>query len=175
MKKLLFITVLLVATVTQAQDFKIGPKAGVGYGSFTEGDGSDYSNIQIGVQSFIILSPEIAISPEVYYNHYSLDGNALKWNFSYITVPVKFRYFVLPGLNIHAGPEVNFLVSNDYPDLELEPVEMEGVNVAATLGVGYLFDFGLSLDLRYSGGLTSTFANSDTKLSTFNLGVGYLF
>jgi opacity protein-like surface antigen len=82
-------------------------------------------------------------------------------------IPVMVKYEVTEGLNIQAGPQINYL---------LEDVEDGAFGIDLAVGAGYQFDDNWFIEGRYGfevsrGGDFGEFAN----INTLTIGAGYRF
>ena len=203
MKKLLFITVLLMSiTGLRAQEFHFGARLG---GNFTtlsvSGDNSDWAKnskgkpgFSIGAVSEFMLNDQFAIGVELNYatagDAYSFFDGELKVTeyLSYIQIPVMAKYYINENFYLNAGPQLGFLSSAeeqinfmgaDAPEDKLKDVKKkyESTDFGLNIGAGYKFENGLFLDLRYTAGMSDIYKDKDTtkKNNAVMFSVGYFF
>lgn len=134
-----------------------------------------------------------SIEGEVYEYYSTQSGTTAResydFTFYYVRIPIFLKYYPVRKFNIFAGPYVDYMI---HANLRLE-VETEltkdvldtDINKAFSTwhygisgGVGYEFDFGLSLDLRYTLGINDivdldVFVFTDTRQSILTLALGY--
>jgi len=180
MKKLILIlaTLLLIITTTEAQLFKYGIKAGIGFSSLKIEDITDISDggdvydlvtgdgvmgYHIGVQTQIKLAM-LLIQPEVYFNagggtveQIVENGptEVLNVNFSRIDIPLLVGVKLGP-MRINAGPVGSFVLK-ETSDLD----EIQDDYTLFTNAMTWGFQAGLgfniskiSIDARYEGSLS---------------------
>jgi len=184
MKKVILSTVALLAIgVASAQSVKFGAKLGLNVAN------QSYSNDYIGVTSpstdpmigfhigglaEIKLTDKFAIQPELLFSmqgskqttsEFDTDGYSYtsedKINFTYINVPVMFKYFVIKKLSIEAGPQVGFLVSAKDKYESTETFEGTVTKESKTVDVKNLhksIDFGFNIGAGYD--ITDNFFTS---------------
>ena len=144
------------------------------------------SDFSAGVIASVPLFHSCFLQPEVLYSGQgtslsdsSQTGNL---NYSYINVPVLFKYQHVSGLFAETGPQIGFLLSAK------EKVEGQSIDVKSStqstdfswvFGVGYkLPKINLGIDARYNLGLTNVSKDSGSetaKNSVFQFGLFYLF
>ncbi|MBC2845101.1 porin family protein [Winogradskyella flava] len=186
MKKLFLVTVIAVLGLSNvnAQDIKIGAKAGLNYAFITGDNANDLdpiTNFHFGVMSEIKLSDKFSLQPELIYSGQGADTNTASEgsiSLNYLNIPLIGKYYVTKRLSLEAGPQIGVLLSTkggtiDYKEL-LKPVDY-GVN----FGVGYKLDNGLNFTARYNLGLSDIndvdgFPDKNSN-GVFQLSVGYFF
>ena len=129
MKKVIFSAIAVMAFgFANAQDVKYGIKGGLNISNFTgDTEGFDFKSkagFNVGGFVEIKLSEKFSIQPELLYSSQGAKlenigdyvddvfyTGDIKFNFSYINVPVMFKYYVAEKFSIEAGPQIGFLVS----------------------------------------------------------------
>lgn len=186
-KKILFIAVALVGTSSLAQytgDVEFGFRAGINYSSLT-GDGTEDLDNRFGAHaSFfadIILSEKLFLTPELGINALGanadilrLDGNEfvepkINWLQSSIMLNYNMGNRLYLGAGPYAGVNVSENENNDYYNFDY----------GALAGVGYRFNGGFTIDVRYGygfGGVFNMRAQPNTPASYnryIQIGVAY--
>ena len=178
MKKTFFSLALVVAAAgaaqAQAPTATVGISLGYGRSRLLNNNvykSTGHSAYQAGLNADLYVSEVLSFHPELLYSLRYYDTNSeatAKQNrdVASLNVPLLVRYHA-DGLFFEAGPEV---------DLPLKAVNEEGADIKSevnslalnyVLGVGYQYNHGPSLGLRYDGGATSVFKrNTDTLLGT---------
>lgn len=132
MKKVLLITAAVFAFgFSNAQEVKFGVKAGLNVSMLNGGDLSVNQNsdtkskvgFHIGGLAEIKLNPKFSIQPELLYsqeggnNTYFTNFEGTPYNFdqditlSKINLPIIFKYYVVEGLSIEAGPQLDYIMT----------------------------------------------------------------
>ena len=198
----LFAFVALFTCAISAQQVNFGAKAGVNFASIGGDDTEDVegkTGFHLGLVSEILFSEKFAFQPEVLYSsqgaegEYSEDGLNVKakLNLDYINIPLLAKYYVTPGLNLHAGPQLGFVVKaeEEYEasfggESESETMdikdEVKGMDFGLAVGLGYKLNMGLFFDARYNLGLTNIWDYEDEedfsqKNNVIQLSVGFMF
>ena len=195
MKKLLLPIVLLASTIGAAQAQQpansIGIKSGYGITSLTGNTSTGYSSkshsaYQAGLMADVYFGEVLSFHPEALYTKQYFDATDLtnlSRDVDYINVPLLARYHA-DGLFFEAGPEVNFALSAkneagaDVKSRDVTPVALDYV-----VGLGYQLPVGLSLGVRYDGGISHTYKDAaannlgtgNLRSSTFWFTLGYAF
>jgi len=181
MKKLIFIVVasLFIVQVSDAQIFKYGIKAGIGFSSIKMddvtgiSDGSDVYDLvtgdgvmgyHVGIQTRIKVAM-LVIQPELYFNtgggslQQVVDNGAneiLNVNFNRIDIPVLVGVKLGPA-RFNVGPVGSFVLSETTDLTEIVP-DFEMFTSSMTWGfqAGIGLDISkISLDARYEGSLSA--------------------
>lgn len=134
---------------------------------------------------------KVAIQPEVLLFTQSTDLKETvfgdyKTNFTYLSIPVMLKFYVVSGLNIQAGPQFGFLLDGEMKGTNLVGQDFsydvkdyyKNSDVSISLGGGWDFPFGLSADVRYNIGVQdiNDAANGDeTKSRVFQISLGWNF
>ncbi len=207
MKKIILSSLFVLAvSFTYAQKAEFGIKGGLNSSNFSgDTEGIDFKSrigFNLGAFASVKLSEKITIQPEIFYS--TLGAKAVnftlvyddmlltgdvKFNLSYINVPVMIKYYVADKFNIEAGPQIGFLTSaktSTKLDGSSQTVDedikdsFESVDFGLNFGAGYDITNNISAGIRYSLGLaniakTEPGDNSELKNNVFSLSVGYKF
>lgn len=180
MKKIIFISAFLLIGIFQAdaQMLKFGVKAGANFNSL---DGDDaqgldtYTSFHFGALLEVKVFENFAIQPELLYSSQGAkvnEENIKDINFSYITVPVLAKFYLITDkLSLEAGPQFSFLVNENVPD----QFESKSFDFAAVGGLGFNFTDNIFAQARYVAGLTDTTKDAEIKNRVIQVSVGYRF
>lgn len=198
MKKILLAAIAAVVCVGGAfAQLSMGPKVGLNVSSIT-GDGSQYrAGVNVGIFANYRINSLFAIQPEFLY---SMQGSAfddvtvlnqtIESNYTshYIDIPVLLKIYPWQGLNVQVGPQFGFCVDDEYKlklggkEISTNDLKQYGYDekanafdFAIALGLGYEFDFGMTIDARYNWGLTKIYDDDKAKNSVFMISLGYKF
>jgi hypothetical protein len=194
MKKLFFVSVLIVCISSVQAQIRFGLKAGLNLAtvSGTLNPAVTYSmklDFNGGLLVSIPLVAGVSLQPEVIYSgqgaDLKVDSITGKYNFSLINVPVMLKFMTKSHFFAETGPQVGFLIgakitsSGQSYDVKSQ---LKTADFAWCLGIGYQLPVNLGIDVRYNLGLTNTTKNSDTstgggtvKNGVIQIGVYYLF
>ena len=214
MKKLVLSAVVALAGIVgvnaqSMESLQIGAKAAYNYsnlrGDFAKAlDFKGASGYNVGLYVEVPVTDRLSIQPEVLYSQEGakLDtsinlpligkvGEETEFKLKNVNVPVLAKYYVVNGLNIQVGPQINFLTDSSVKlgKVESDKVLKEAlskVNFSAVVGAGYKLPMGFSVDARYTFGLTNILDKDnkdlknlkvadDFKTGVFSVGVGYQF
>lgn len=198
MKRILLTAVAAVMCMGGAlAQLSMGPKVGLNVSSLT-GDGTQYrAGVNVGIFANYRINNLLAIQPEFLY---SMQGTAFddvsilrktlesSYTSHYIDIPVLLKIYPWQGLNVQVGPQFGFCVDDEYK-LELDGKEISTNDLkdygyektartfdfAIAVGLGYEFDFGMTIDARYNWGLTKIYDDDNAKNSVFMISLGYKF
>ncbi|MCU0607876.1 MAG: PorT family protein [Candidatus Edwardsbacteria bacterium] len=207
MRQTAIILLVLLAAAAQAPCLtpSFGLKGGLNASKFTgrDADGSQtHSDLVAGVFVGVGVLAGLAIQPELLYSVkgdtetgtiYGYDATLIQ-KFSYIEVPVLLKYSFGSGIipSIYAGPAVSVLLSAESEFLYngmSAAVDLisyfKSTDVGLAVGAEIKLPIGLSLEARYTTGLSSigkettiwgvTYAAPDIRNSTISLMAGYYF
>ncbi|MFP2995697.1 porin family protein [Spongiivirga sp. MCCC 1A20706] len=180
-KQVLILVMFLLAFGIKAQDkkFDFGIKAGVNFADIQGADQYDaQAGLLIGVTAELGISDKFSVQPELLYSEQGGKvGDEVDLQLNYIAVPVLAKYYVAKGFAVEIGPQVSFLVKDEFEfgdGTTMDPVA-ENMDVSAALGFGYKTNSGIFTQVRYVAGLTTIDENPDVKNAVFQLSVGYQF
>ncbi|MBN8565914.1 MAG: PorT family protein [Flavobacteriales bacterium] len=180
MKKIIFISAFLLIGIFQAdaQMLKFGVKVGANFNSLDGDDATGldtYTSFHFGALLEVKVFENFAIQPELLYSSQGAkvnEENIKDINFSYITVPVLAKFYLITDkLSLEAGPQFSFLVNESVPD----QFESKSFDFAAVGGLGFNFTDNIFAQARYVAGLTDTTKDAEIKNRVIQVSVGYRF
>ena len=207
MKKIILSSLLvLVFGFVNAQKAQFGIKGSLNSSNFSgDTEGVDFTSrigFNVGAFATIKLSKNITLQPEILYSTQGAEAKNVtaaiddmlfsgdvKFNLSYINVPVMLKYYVADKFNLEAGPQIGFLTSaktstkvdgfNQTTDEDIKD-SFESLDFGLNFGAGYDFTKNISAGIRYNLGLaniakTEAGDNSKVHNSVFSVSVGYKF
>ena len=136
-----------------------------------------------GVTANFGLSDLISIQPELLYNLKGTQINDSKdrLDLHYIDLPILVKVNA-DGPYFEAGPQVGYLISaklGGATKTRIETKDLQGLSLGYVAGVGYQLTSGLSLGVRFNGGISSVGKDDDRydqqRSQSFNFVVGYQF
>ncbi|MBW2961171.1 porin family protein [Mesonia aestuariivivens] len=179
MKKLVLLVVALgMFSISQAQEFDLGVKAGVNFSQLRDaGDVDNRTGVLAG--AFVgVKFNKWAIQPEILYSQQGGDSDFGDYHVDYVNIPVMFKYYLIGDfLNLQVGPQFGFVANDDFPEFNAigDQVESKDFDMSAAVGAGLDLPFGLRVDARYNFGFTDVVENADAKNGVFSLALGYSF
>jgi len=208
MKRIISIVAIMafVFTASFAQ-VNYGVKGGLSFYSAEaseEGISFDYdAKLGLGLGGFVRLdlSEKFQLQPELMYlqKNAELEGSMSVYSWKskikldYLSIPIMAKYYITEGLNIYAGPQIEFLLSakdeweeNDDGDISSGEddikKDLKGMNFGLGFGAGYELANGLGFEARYVIDLTDQNDSSDIdmkdaeiKTKGFYFGLTYAF
>ena len=114
------------------------------------------------------------------------------FTFDYINVPLLAKYMITPGLSLHAGPQIGFLVKAEgefevdvpggevYGDGDYKD-DLKDFDFALAAGLGYQLEMGVFFNARYNIGLSNIIDDDEVsedfsrQNNVFQLSVGFMF
>lgn len=190
--KRIFLVAIAVMTFgfANAQKTTFGIKGGLNITTYSGGDYWDANSLvgfQIGGFAEIKIIERLAIQPEVLF---SMQGANLDTPFgdydekiNYINVPVLAKFYITKQFTVEGGPQLGFLVSAKQDGHDAKD-DFKSVDTGFNFGAGYNFTDNVSVNLRYTVGLSNILDyevnNSDEyfdspKNSVLALTLGYKF
>ena len=208
MKKIILsVAAMLTFGLANAQEVEFGVKGGINIANIVSKDDSADSKVGFHVGAFaeIKISDKFSIQPELLFSTQGATAKEtvyvegafyngeVKFNLSYINVPVMAKFYVAKGFSLEAGPQIGFLTSAK-GDVEVSQVgggpvikqtqdikEMfNTVDFGLNFGLGYKFTEKFSAGARYNLGLSDLNKEGDSdqnsiKNSVIQISVGYAF
>lgn len=182
---------ILAGSAAHAQVLpQFGIKGGVNFSTFNNTDNTEYkTGVLAGVYSRIsVPATPMVIQPELLYVQYgsNFEDTDAKFSVDYIQVPVLAKFgFGAPGVPVqpevffgpYAGFKVNSELSNS--DISIDADDFfESTDLGVAVGAGVNINR-VSLEFRYTAGLTNVVADSDfeddQKNGAFSLTAGISF
>ena len=122
----------------------------------------------------------MAIQPEVRFSMQGGKSGQTSLDLSYLSIPVMVQFYPTKGLYLEVGPVANINLGHSPNNLQLgdKQYELTGLqahDVMLGVGLGYLFDFGLGLGIRYNHGLMALNKSLPMRNYCIQAGVSYLF
>ncbi len=167
------------------------------YGARTTGVAGVFARFQL--KDKLAFQPELLYSMQgVFYDDYSWSNGSdsrhdYVYKLDYINLPLIFRYYLVEGFSFNLGPQLSYLISakqdGDYgtgsnsssSDTPVDDVDVkddfESYDLGLSGGFGYDFDFGLTLDARYTYGFIKMRPESSINWhnSVFQFTAGWAF
>ncbi|WP_228851895.1 porin family protein [Aegicerativicinus sediminis] len=184
MKRLLLIPMLLFGFFTFGQ-ITVAPTAGYLYvkgkvkfeGNEIE---KDRDGLYVGAAVQFQLSEKVAFQPEALYAAYK--------DYAVLMLPLVFKYKIIQGLNIQAGPQIDYSVK-EYPiddvlgfaddfGFDISEDDFTRLGISAALGLGYDINERIFIESRYTFQLNDVYTGDldiSIKGNILNVGVGYRF
>lgn len=188
MKKLLFIAVLAVITLTANAQF--GIKGGLNLANLGGDDVEDEGKKALlgfygGAFYNIACGETFSVQPELVYSgqgaKYDFMGFESKLVLSYINLTPLARFNTSSGFFVGVGPQLGFLLSAkakaEGQDDEDVKDQLKGIDIAGAVAAGFEFESGFGFYARYNHGFTTISDQSDTKVfnRVFQVGLRYSF
>jgi hypothetical protein len=196
--KTLFASLILIAAFYSSQaQVSFGLRGGLNLSNLKVSDPQGSYDSRTGYHAGFFLRSnmgKIGFQPEVLlytqnnkinYSSSSVNPGSVENSFTYLAIPVLFKFYVVSGLNIHAGPQFGFLLDGEqnintalFTGTKDIKDNYKSSDVAVSVGAGWDFPFGLTTDVRYNLGVKdiNNVANGDeAKSRVFLLSVGWNF
>lgn len=199
MKKILSIISLslIFSAGAMAQNFGFGVKAGINGSDFRSSDDNFEMKVGylLGVYGNIRLSERVGFQPELVYSLQGAASEDYDINLNYLNIPMMFKIYVTPAVNLQLGPYIGFIVdkslASDIDDLDEDDFEdsFEGLDLGLAGGINFEAKRGFNVGLRYvygfgdvnegfdqtiGSGSPVTF-NSDASNSIIEFALGFTF
>ncbi|MFI3261527.1 MAG: porin family protein [Rikenellaceae bacterium] len=177
MKKITLVLVSLFVSVSAFAQFGYGARAGMNFSTLVNNGDGIVSEWRVGFAGGVFVdyrfSDLFALELDGLYsqqgvNKFKLRDDDVDYhvrsNVDYITMPLLAKFYLMDGMHFDLGPQVSFQVREKHADNVVAKQLTSDTNktiLDGVIGVGYEFDFGLLLDLRYAMGLTYTYKEAD--------------
>jgi len=179
MKKIIFISFLFLSLLSFSQskecNCSIGIKVGVNFSTITDAANlSNRTGFQAGFFAGVKFNDYIGIQADLLYSQQGAEFGPDKIDLNYANIPVLFKYYVIRGLNLQAGPQFGFVMNDNFEDF-FGDVEAEKFDLTGVVGIGYDLFTRIKLEARYNFGLTDIRNDEDWKNTLVSLSIGYSF
>ena len=190
---LTLVLVMLLSLVSMAQNPAFGIKGGLNLTNLKVDDADASYNSSSGFHAGLFIrerfskvgfQPEFLISTHRTGVSSTVTGD-YEDRFTYFSVPMMFKFYLVDGLNINAGPQFSFLLDGDRIYTGPFGSNKEDIkdyyktsDVAISMGGGWDLAFGLSLDFRYSIGvrdINEASGGEEAKSRVFQFSLGWNF
>jgi Outer membrane protein beta-barrel domain len=166
MKRLLFCAIALFSLHTvQAQGVHFGLKAGLNAAMLTiknQGETEFKPGLHAGGLAHVHVLDQLALQPELMYSGQGgkqiINNTEYKNNLHYLNLPVLLQYMFNNGFRLQAGPQLGFLLKaqQEANNNEANVIQRyRNIDVSLPVGLSYVSNSGLGLDLRWAFGLNN--------------------
>ena len=184
---------LIVSVSSEAQQSAFGVKGGLNLTNLKVSDPDASYDSRSGFHAGFFVREKfskVAIQPEILISTLSTDVSSTSFGdfqdrFTYLNIPIMVRFYVVDGLNFHAGPQFGFLLDGDRTYSGPLGQGSEDIkdyykdsDVSISLGGGWDFPFGLNVDVRYNIGvqdINEASGGEEAKSRVFQVSLGWNF
>lgn len=180
---------LALSFVSLAQKkVNLGIRAGANYSSLSNSNLESKTGIYVGGFLSVQHSNFYAMQPELFYSNQGADSRFFEdedVNIDYISIGLTNKFFVMNDARFHLLVGISLDFNLEYSFISLANSGWDSdtffMDVAFYGGLGYQFDFGLALEVRYKHGTIGVFTDeffdeNNTRLnSLFQFGMAYKF
>ncbi len=176
-----------------AQETAFGIKAGLNLTNLKVNDPDASYDSRSGFHAGFFVREKfskVAIQPELLLFTQSTDVSSTALGnyqdrFTYLSIPIMIKFYLVSGLNIHAGPQFGFLLDGDRKysgPLGQGSTDIKDYykssDISVSLGAGWDFPFGLCTDIRYNIGvqdINEASGGEEAKSRVFQISAGWNF
>lgn len=171
-------------------DLQLGAKLGMNITNVTKlEETSAKTGLTFGVTGEVDLTETYGVGVELLFSRqgysYKSEDYKFKERYSYINIPLLYRYNVKDIITIKAGLQPGFRVAANYRE-KIDDTRYKGkligvkaFDLAIPIGASYLIkDYNVAIDLRYNIGVTNIYDNGSEdkhRNSNFTISAQYLF
>lgn len=124
-------------------------------------DLSSMLGFHIGGFARTSITDQVAIQPELLFSLQGWESETFNVtrSLSYLTIPVAVKYYLVEQFNLHAGPQLGFLIyaKDDYED------SLTSTDFSMLFGAEYQINDQFGAGIRYNLGLNNILDNSETS------------
>ena len=172
----------------------IGPKVGANYAIAGDPDGMYLGlsgnigfnaglafNLRFGRSEGAALGTErFGVQVEALYSYRSLKNDVEDITMNCFEIPVMLQWYFHPNFAVEVGPTFMGTLSASPDNLDYKgtvyPIgDLKAYDVMLSAGLNCKLKNGFTASLRYNLGNSELAGNFNTKVSTFSLGIGWLF
>ncbi|TDO69899.1 outer membrane protein with beta-barrel domain [Flavobacterium chryseum] len=162
MKKIILCAIAIMTFgFTNAQSTKLGVKGGLNLSTLVGGDVESAKSVvgfHVGGFAEIKIVEKFAIQPEILFSTQgtkveSVFGNDFDLKLNYLNIPVLAKYYIVDKFSVEAGPQLGVLLSAKADDNDIKEFS-KSVDFGFNVGAAYHFTDNLSINLRYTIGLS---------------------
>ena len=178
------VIVLSAINTTDAQEFRIGAKAGLNFASLT-GDivgAKGRTSFHLGGMMEFPISDVFSLQPELLFSLQGAKTTGGNVNLTYLNIPAMAKYYVVENLSLEGGVLIGLLLSAKQ-EAGTQSVDISqtvsSLDLGFALGAGYKLESGLNFGLRYNLGLSNANdapgSNASIKNGVLQVSAGYFF
>jgi len=153
---------LFVSAGAMAQNYGFGVKAGVNGSDFRTGNDNFEMKLGylLGIYANLRLSERVGFQPELVYSNQGAATNDIDVNLNYLNIPMMFKLYVTPAVNLQLGPYIGFIVdkrlTSDLDNLDKDDIEdsFKGLDVGLAGGINFEAAGGFNVGVRYAYGFS---------------------
>jgi opacity protein-like surface antigen len=162
MKKIILSAIAVMAFgFVNAQQTRFGVKGGLNLSTVVGGDVENTKSLvgfHVGGFAEIKIVEKFAIQPEILFSTQGTKaeaafGNDVDFKLNYLNIPVLAKYYIVDKFSVEAGPQIGVLLSAKAEDEDIKDFT-RSVDFGFNVGAGYHFTDNLSINLRYTIGLS---------------------
>ncbi len=152
MKLFFLLLSFMIGTIGYAQEWNVGVKGGMNLSTAniknSDTEAGTVIGFHLGGYANTMIKPQVALQPEIML---SLQGwkNSDNFNVSYLQVPVLLKYFLVDQFNVHAGPQIGFLLGEE----SVLKGRIKSTDFGFSLGGEFSINEQLGAVVRYNWGL----------------------
>lgn len=169
MKKCLAIFVFIFSgtLISNAQfEFKPGLRGGVNIAKVTNFEVDSKTDFFVGGQFELKFVDFYSLQPEVIYSRQGFKADNDNYSIDYLSLGITNKFTFGGGFNVLVGPTIDFKVGDNLPTFFSD--ELIGVDFALMGGIGYTFENGLAVDVRFKQGLVDIFGDNYNEYNDEN-------
>jgi len=143
-----------------AQETRFGVKGGLNLSTIVGGEVENAKTLvgfhvggfaEIGIFEKFYIQPELLFSAQGTKVDGPFEDGDIKLN--YLNIPVLAKYYIVPKFSVEAGPQLGVLLSAKAEDNDIKDFT-RSVDFGFNVGAGFHFTEDLSINLRYTIGLS---------------------
>ena len=121
------------------------------------------------------------LQPELLYSRQGFLLNDDRVNFDYITLPLMIKLYLYQGFSFEFGPWISYLLAVNPNSTTISGSNIKlsdlkgGKDAGIAAGIGYDFDFGLTIGARYRHGLSDMASNLLWTNRVISISLGWKF
>ena len=165
MKLKIVVLACFVCQLTFAQDWDLGVKGGINVAWADINLPTDINStvgFHLGGYASTPITDQISLQPELLFSVYGFKSDFFddKRNVTYLSIPVVIKYYLLKNFNLHAGPQLGFLVeaSDNFDDV------LKSTDFGVLFGAEYNINELLGLGFRYNLGISNVLDIPETDI-----------
>jgi len=161
---------MFLGSMAFGQDWDLGVKGGlnVSWGKVDNlpVDISSTVGVHLGGYATTPVTDQVSLQPELLFSIYGWKSETLdvKRTLTYLSIPVAVKYYLVENFNVHAGPQLSFLVqaSDDFDE------QLKSTDFGVLFGAEYFINQSLGLGFRYNMGISDVLDVGETDVKIYS-------